>query len=179
MHDLTQYWQRSIEATTSGFWDHWPYYNLMVASETREHRTTDRSSANMTAKTPPSSVTVRVVIVDRLPTVREGLTNRLNADPNIDVVGTAATPDEALSQVTTLNADIAIIDAQLPDDTGPRLCYQIRERHPTTQCVLHTALTTDHKDVDHDGAAAVVVKQLFGNELTNTIHKLASNHRDH
>lgn len=126
------------------------------------------------AKNTPSSDPVRVLIVDSQATVREGLSNRLNADPNIEVVGIAATADEALTQATDCKADIAVIDAQLPEKAGPRLCSQIRRRHPTTQCVLLTASSIDHNDVEHAGAVAVVLKQLFGQELADTIHKLAN-----
>ncbi len=130
----------------------------------------------MAETNPSSNDPVRVLIVDVHPSVREGLTDRLNADPDIDVRGTAATADEALRLVMVHDAQVVVIDAQMPNRAGYLLCRAIHEQHPATRCVLHTALNADENDHNHGGTVAVVAKQLFGYELSAAIHRLA-NHR--
>ena len=57
---------------------------------------------------------IRVLIVDDHPIVREGVTAVLEREPDIDVVGAAATIEEGLRLATTLHPDIVLLDLKLP-----------------------------------------------------------------
>ncbi len=126
-------------------------------TETRGSRPQNRSGVNV--KNTPSRDPFRVS--SSIAKLRRERDSAAGSTPNpyIEVVGIGATPDEALNQVGDCNAEIAVIDAPLPEKAGPRLCRQIRERHPTTQYILLTMFSTDRNDVEHAGAAAVVLKQ--------------------
>ena len=132
----------------------------------------------MTTPDPPADG-VRVIIVDAEALVRQGLSDRLNRIPDIDVVAVAATTAEAIDHVVTLTPDVAIVDAELPDGGGIELCRQISTRNPATRCILHTG--SARQDHQHGLAAipvpAVVLKQLFGDELVRTIRTIAAERR--
>ena len=56
---------------------------------------------------------IKVLVVDDHPVVRSGLEALLSADPRLDVVGVAATGEEALSLVVTLRPDVVLSDLRL------------------------------------------------------------------
>jgi two-component system invasion response regulator UvrY len=57
---------------------------------------------------------MRVLIVDDIAAVREGLRLLLGEEPGVEVVGEAAGADEALLQVEALRPDLVLIDLELP-----------------------------------------------------------------
>ena len=68
---------------------------------------------------------IRILIVDDHPVVREGLMAVLEGIPDIRVVGTAQSAEEALAAMKTLRPDIVLLDLELPGMSGidaiPRL----------------------------------------------------------
>jgi DNA-binding NarL/FixJ family response regulator len=62
--------------------------------------------------------TIRVLIVDDHPMVREGLGSMLDTAAGMEVVGEAGTGAEAIAQAKALQPDIVLLDLQLPDVDG-------------------------------------------------------------
>src|SRR6478752_7476155 len=58
--------------------------------------------------------TIRVLLVDDERLVRQVLTRMLTAYPNMEVVGEAATGDEAVSSVERLQPHIVVMDIRMP-----------------------------------------------------------------
>lgn len=61
---------------------------------------------------------LRVVVVDDHPVFAEALRERLSAEPDIDVVATAADSRSALSAVATLQPDVVTLDIPLGEEDG-------------------------------------------------------------
>ena len=61
---------------------------------------------------------IRVVLVDRHAMVREGLSRILAAEPDIAVVGSTDDGQEAVLLTASLQANVVILDAGLPDVTA-------------------------------------------------------------
>jgi two-component system chemotaxis response regulator CheB len=74
---------------------------------------------------------VRVLVVEDSPVVREFLLRVLCADPEIDVVGTAETGEEAFAAVGRLKPDIVTMDVHMPKMNGFDTTRRIMECHPT------------------------------------------------
>ena len=70
-------------------------------------------SAMTNRKTP-----VRVLIVDNSAVMRQLLTGLLEADPEIEVVGTAADPYIARERIKALNPDVITLDVEMPHMDG-------------------------------------------------------------
>jgi CheY-like chemotaxis protein len=57
---------------------------------------------------------IRVVVADDHPVVRSGIVHELERQPDIDVIGTAATGEAAFDQVQTLQPDVLALDLRMP-----------------------------------------------------------------
>ena len=67
------------------------------------------------AEDEPRDRVIRVVLVDRHAMVREGLSRILTAEPSIAVVGSAGDGLEAILLMTSLQPNMCILDADLPE----------------------------------------------------------------
>jgi DNA-binding NtrC family response regulator len=65
----------------------------------------------------PSPV-ARLILVDDHPLVRDGLRARLEAVPNLEVVGEAGDADEALALAAELSPDLALMDIGMSGMNG-------------------------------------------------------------
>jgi DNA-binding NarL/FixJ family response regulator len=85
------------------------------------------------------SRSIRVVIVDDHAMVRESIRLALGRAPDLDVVGTAGSIDEARSLIEELRPDVALIDYALPTGTGTELAAELRALVPSVRVVIVTA----------------------------------------
>lgn len=80
----------------------------------------------------------RIMIVDDHPTVREGLSHRINAQPDMMVCGTAADVQDALREVNNCNPNLIIIDISLKTGDGIDLVKAIAARYPKIRLLVHS-----------------------------------------
>ncbi|RNC73318.1 MAG: chemotaxis-specific protein-glutamate methyltransferase CheB [Desulfuromonadales bacterium] len=73
---------------------------------------------------------VKVLIVDDSASVRMFLRELLAADPEIEVIGTAADGEEAVEAVERFNPDVVTMDIYMPRMNGLIATRQIMETHP-------------------------------------------------
>ncbi len=73
------------------------------------------------------SASIRVVLADDHRVVREGIRDRLSAEPDIEVVGEAADGREALDVVRRLRPDVVVLDVEMPHMTGVEVARAIRD----------------------------------------------------
>ena len=67
-----------------------------------------------------------VLIVDNHPIVRQGLSQLIDAESDLEVCGDAESVDDALDLLETTDPDVVILDLSLPDSDGLELLKQIR-----------------------------------------------------
>jgi NarL family two-component system response regulator LiaR len=87
---------------------------------------------------------VRVMIVDDHVMVREGLKVLLSTAPDLEVVGEAATGDEAVRLVPSLAPDVVLMDIMMPVMNGADATAVIRTEHPHVQVIA----LTNYADAD-------------------------------
>ena len=122
--------------------------------------------------------TIRVALLDDHEIVRHGVAELVNAQDDMEVVGQAGTSDEMLQTVSASHPDVAVLDVRLGDDDGNGIavCREIRSAHPDTKCLILTSFEDDAALVDASlaGAAGYVLKQIRGNDLIESIRKVAA-----
>jgi two-component system response regulator DevR len=120
-------------------------------------------------------VTVRVFLLDDHEVVRRGLTDLLEADDDLEVVGEAGTAEEALTRLPAVRPDVAVLDVRLPDGNGIEVCREIRSRHPEIACLMLTSFADDEAmfAAIMAGAAGFLLKQVRGTELVDGVRRAA------
>jgi len=81
---------------------------------------------------------IRVMIVDDHVMVREGLKVLLSTAPDLEVVGEAATGEEATRLVPLVEPDVVLMDIVMPVMNGAEATAIIRENYPLVQVVALT-----------------------------------------
>src|SRR5215469_11085086 len=81
---------------------------------------------------------VRVLIVDDSAVMRQLLSSLLAADPEIEVVGTAADPHIARERIKVLNPDVITLDVEMPHMDGLTFLRKIMALRPMPVVMIST-----------------------------------------
>jgi two-component system response regulator DevR len=121
-------------------------------------------------------VSIRVFLLDDHELVREGIRSLLESDPDIEVVGEAATGAEALTRAPLAEPDVAILDVRLEDGNGIEVCRDLRSVMPDLVCLMLTSFADDEAMYASvmAGAAGYVLKQIRARDLIDDVKKVAS-----
>ncbi len=79
---------------------------------------------------------IRVLVVDDSAVVRKLVTDALNADPEIEVVGTAIDPYMARDKIKELNPDVLTLDLEMPRMDGLTFLKILMEQRPLPVIVM-------------------------------------------
>jgi DNA-binding NarL/FixJ family response regulator len=103
---------------------------------------------------------MRVYILDDEPVVRAGLRQALSSDPEIVIVGEAASARDAFRDIESTQLDVVIMDLVLPGMDGVAATREMKRRVPHANVVVFTIhdRLRDLLDVLAAGASAYVVK---------------------
>jgi two-component system chemotaxis response regulator CheB len=84
---------------------------------------------------------IRVLVVDDSVVIRRLVTEALNADPALEVVGIAANGRIALSKLSQVQSDIVTLDVEMPELNGLETLAEIRKTHPHLPVIMFSTLT--------------------------------------
>lgn len=116
---------------------------------------------------------LRVFLCDDHELVRRGIRSYLATEPGIDCVGEAATGDEAVRAILSLDppADVVLMDLLLPDMSGVEATRRIRGQRPSTQVVVLTSMVTDEQVVPalEAGAVSYLLKASSAEEVVQAL----------
>lgn len=119
---------------------------------------------------------LRVFLVDDHEMVRRGIAGLLESDPDIEVVGEAATAAQARARILAIKPDVAILDVRLPDGSGVDVCREIRAADPSIRCLMLTSYDDDAAIYAAviAGAAGYLMKDVLGNNLVEAVHSVGA-----
>jgi two-component system, NarL family, response regulator DevR len=115
-------------------------------------------------------------LVDDHEIVRRGVADLFEDEPDLEIVGEAATVTEALARIPTMPVDVAVLDVRMPDGNGVELCRDLRSQLPELRCLILTSYSDDEALLNAimAGASGFVLKQVLGNDLITAIRKVGA-----
>jgi DNA-binding NarL/FixJ family response regulator len=119
--------------------------------------------------------TIRIVIADDHGVVREGLRAVLGSEPDMEVVGEAATGKEVLERATEARPDVILMDIQMPDLNGIEATRRILEVNPEVGVVVLTMFEDDDSvfSAMRAGARGYVLKGAPPSEILKVLRAVA------
>jgi two-component system response regulator DevR len=98
-------------------------------------------------------------------------------EEGLDIVGEAATGEEALTRIASTRPDVALLDVRLGDGaSGVEVCREIRSSHPDIACIMLTSFADDEALFASimAGASGYLLKQVRGNDLVGAVRRVAA-----
>ena len=122
-------------------------------------------------------MTIRVVLADDQQLIRAGFRSLLEAEPDLEVVGEAATGREAVALVTRERPDVVLMDIRMPDGDGLWATEQIvaNSALTATRVVVVTTFERDEyvAQAIRAGASGFLVKDTEPVELIRAVRVVA------
>lgn len=114
---------------------------------------------------------IRIVVVDDHPVVREGLVASLEDNPEFEVVGAAASAEEAVPMVASQRPDVVLLDLELPGVNGLTALPTLMAAHPESRILILTAYDTDERVLGaiRAGAKGYLLKGASLEEIARAI----------
>ncbi|SEB74946.1 response regulator transcription factor [Rhodococcus koreensis] len=119
---------------------------------------------------------IRVFLVDNHEVVRRGIADLLTSDPELTVVGEAASYAQAMARIPAFKPDVAVLDVRLPDGNGIELCRELHSLMPELHCLILTLFTDEQAMLDAilAGASGYVVKDIRGMDLAQAVRDVGA-----
>jgi len=118
---------------------------------------------------------IRVFLLDDHEVVRRGLSELLNLEDDIEVVGEASSVAEAMPRLRATRPQVAVLDVRLPDGTGVEVCRDLLSELPETRALMLTSYADDEALFDSivAGASGYCLKDIRGHDLVGAIRSVA------
>jgi DNA-binding NarL/FixJ family response regulator len=115
---------------------------------------------------------IRVLVVDDHPVVRQGLVAVLGDEPDLEVVGSAGSAEEALALAKRLRPDVVLLDLELPGLGGVEAIPRFAVASPNTGILVFTAYDTDERvfGAIRSGAKGYLLKGAAAEEIARAVH---------
>ena len=118
---------------------------------------------------------IRVVIADDHPLFRDGLRAMFESEPDIELVGEAATGLEAVALASRLLPDVVLMDIKMPDLDGIEGTRRVMAESPKTRVLVVTMFEDDDSVLAamRAGARGYVVKGMRSADAIRAIRAVA------
>ncbi|HEY7048864.1 MAG TPA: response regulator transcription factor [Jatrophihabitantaceae bacterium] len=122
--------------------------------------------------TPP----IRVLTVDDQRVVREGLVLVLGLLPDVEVVGTAADGNEAVTRAGELRPDVVLMDLRMPHCDGIDATRRLRETCPDVKVIALTTYADDESVIAalRAGARGYLTKDAGAPEIQQALRQVVA-----
>lgn len=120
-------------------------------------------------------MTIKILIVDDHPMIRQGLAVIIAAQPDLELVGEASNGELAVQQAMALHPDLVIMDLQMPVKDGLAATREITQADPHVQVLVLTSFPDDDNvyAAIKDGAMGFLLKDASAEYLLDAIRTVA------
>lgn len=121
--------------------------------------------------TSPAPARIRVMVVDDHAIVRQGISDVLGSDEDIEIVALAKSGEEAISLAAELHPDVALMDLSMPGVGGIEATRRTIEASPGVRVVMLTSFAEpQHVNAALDaGAVGYLLKDAEPDELVRGV----------
>jgi DNA-binding NarL/FixJ family response regulator len=119
------------------------------------------------------SRTLRIVVADDHPSIRENLRYLLNAELGLVVVGVAKDGRDALRLVHATRPDVLVVDSDMRDLSGVEVAQTLRQDGSRVGIVLYTLDGEAYEDAKEIGIDGFVTKDSPPSMLIDAIRRVA------
>ena len=125
------------------------------------------------------SPTIKVLLVDDHPMVRDGIMSCLAFYDDVEVIGTANNGREAITHLSSLTPDVIMMDISMPDLNGIDATEQILEISPHSKILIFSM----HDNAEYitnavqAGASGYILKNTDAEEVYLAITQVAQGRR--
>jgi len=117
---------------------------------------------------------IKIVVVEDLEEVAEGLAEFIKADERLRLLGTYRTAEAAVLEIPILKPDIAVMDINLPGMSGIECIKQVKKAGLNTQFMMFTVYDNDEQVFEalKAGASGYMLKRASPREIVDGIKEL-------
>jgi len=125
------------------------------------------------------NATVRLLIIDDHPLFRQGVRWALGAEDEVQIVGDAASAEEALEWLDSVGPNnepnVVLVDLNLPGMSGLELTRHLRRQYPSLGVVMLSIHESDEQAFNalQAGAAAYRSKDIKPQDLVEILRRVA------
>ncbi len=119
---------------------------------------------------------IRIFLVDNHAAVREALTRIINAQPDMTIVGEASNGNAAIQLFPLIDAQITLIDLNMPEIDGLTAIRTIKNTHPEARFIAMSSFDFE-EEIEacyQAGASAFLTKDTTRDVLLNIIRDVHS-----
>jgi two-component system response regulator NreC len=120
-------------------------------------------------------MTVRILLVDDHPVVRNGIRTLLSGRAEWEVIDEAADGIEAVAKASLLKPDVIVLDVTMPGMDGLEACRRIRKSVPEAEVLMVTQHDSPQmmREAVAAGAHGYVVKSNVARDLPGAIEAVS------
>jgi DNA-binding NarL/FixJ family response regulator len=117
---------------------------------------------------------IKLFIIDDHQLIIEGIHSLLEAEKDIEWLGSAKQPDELISFLKNKKPDVLLMDINLPQKSGLDLCKEIKLKYPDIRIIALS--TSDQPSIIRrmidNGASGYLLKDASKSEILEAIHSV-------
>jgi two-component system, NarL family, sensor kinase len=123
----------------------------------------------------------RILIADDHELLRQGVRTLLQTEPGLEICGEAVDGKQAVEKAVAMNADLVILDINLPVLNGLAATRQILRNSPKTKILVFTVHESDQtvREILSAGAHGYLSKAQAGQDLLRVVKELLEGAASH